>query len=67
MRSGFPPRTGEWDAADFNEQEDWELKENMVIHMLALAQGFGISETVLVTANGIERLTAANPREIVVR
>ena len=64
---GFPPRTGEWDAADFNEQEDWELKENMVFHMLALAQGFGISETVLVTATGIERLTAANPRELVVR
>jgi Xaa-Pro dipeptidase len=64
---GFPPRTGEWDAADFNEQEDWELKENMVFHMLALAQGFGISETVLVTSDGIERLTAANPRELVVR
>jgi len=64
---GFPPRTGEWDAADFNEQEDWELKENMVFHMLALAQDFGISETVLVTPNGIERLTATNPRELVVR
>lgn len=64
---GFPPRTGEWDAADFNEQEDWELQENMVFHMLALAQGFGISETILVTSNGIERLTARNPRELVVR
>ena len=64
---GFPPRTGEWDAADFNEQEDWELKENMVFHMLALAQGFGISETVLVAPTGIERLTTANPRELVVR
>lgn len=64
---GFPPRTGEWDTADFNEQEDWELQENMVFHMLALAQGFGISETILVTSNGIERLTARNPRELVVR
>ena len=64
---GFPPRTAEWDAVDFNEQEDWELKENMVFHMLALAQGFGISETVLVTSDGIERLTAANPRDLVVR
>ncbi|MEZ5831639.1 MAG: Xaa-Pro peptidase family protein [Dongiaceae bacterium] len=64
---GFPPRTGEWDTADFNEQQDWELKENMVFHMLALAQGFGISETVLVTATGVERLTAANPRALVVR
>jgi Xaa-Pro dipeptidase len=64
---GFPPRTGEWDAADFNEQEDWELKENMVFHMLALAQGFGISETVLVSPTSIERLTATNPRELVLR
>lgn len=64
---GFPPRTGEWDAADFNEHEDWPLKENMVFHMLALAQGFGISETVLVTRTGIERLTAQNPRELVIR
>ncbi len=64
---GFPPRTGEWDAADFNEHEDWPLKENMVFHMLALAQGFGISETVLVTKTGIERLTAQNPRELVIR
>ena len=30
-------------------------------------QGFGISETVVVTATGIERLTAANPRELVVK
>jgi Xaa-Pro dipeptidase len=35
--------------------------------MLALAQGFGISETILVTSDGIERLTARNPRELVVR
>ena len=64
---GFPPRTGEWDTADFNELEDWPLRENMVFHMLALAQGFGISETVLVTKTGIERLTVQNPRELVVR
>jgi Xaa-Pro dipeptidase len=64
---GFPPRTGEWDAADFNEQEDWPLRENMVFHMLALAQGFGISETVLVTRSGIERLTGTNPRQLVLR
>jgi len=64
---GFPPRTGEWDTADFNELEDWPLRENMVFHMLALAQGFGISETVLVTKTGIERLTVQNPRELVIR
>ena len=61
---GFPPRTAEWDALDFNEQEDWELREGMVFHMLALACGFGISETIAVTATGIERLTPANPRSL---
>ena len=64
---GFPPRTGEWDTADFNEQEDWELKANMVFHMLALAAGFGISETVLITESGAERLTAMNARALLVR
>lgn len=64
---GFPPRTGEWDTADFNEHEDWPLRENMVFHMLALAQGVGISETVRVTKTGVERLTAQNSRELVIR
>ncbi len=64
---GFPPKTGEWEVLDFNEQEDWELKEGMVFHMLALASGFGISETLAVTATGIERLTSANPRELCVK
>jgi Xaa-Pro dipeptidase len=59
---GFPPRTAEWDVLDFNEQEDWEIKEGMVFHMLALACGFGISETVAVTQSGIERLTPSNQR-----
>jgi Xaa-Pro dipeptidase len=64
---GFPPRTGEWEALDFNEQEDWEVKAGMVFHMLALASGFGISETVAVNATGIERLTPSNPRELCVK
>lgn len=64
---GFPPRTGEWDALDFNEQEDWELQPGMVFHMLALAKGFGISETVLVSDAGAERLTSSNARELGVR
>lgn len=64
---GFPPRTGEWDAADFNEQTDWELRASMVFHMLALAGGFGISETILVTQQGAERLTTENPRELLIR
>ncbi len=64
---GFPPRTGEWEALDFNEQQDWELKEGMVFHMLALAGGFGISETLVVTKSGIESLTPSNPRELIVK
>ena len=64
---GFPPRTAEWDALDFNEQDDWELKEGMVFHMLALACGFGISETVVITKTGFERLTPANERTLIVR
>ena len=63
---GFPPRTAEWDVLDFNEQEDWEIKEGMVFHMLALACGFGISETVAVTRAGIERLTPSNQRGLCV-
>ena len=59
---GFPPRTAEWDVLDMNEQEDWEIKEGMVFHMLALACGFGISETVAVTRTGFERLTPSNQR-----
>jgi Xaa-Pro dipeptidase len=64
---GFPPRTAEWEALDFNEQTDWELKEGMTFHMLALASGFGISETVLVTKTGVERLTGSSGRELLLR
>jgi Xaa-Pro aminopeptidase len=64
---GFPPRTAEWDTADFNEHYDWEIKEGMVFHMLALAKGFGISETVAVTATGAERLTPSNARQLFVK
>jgi Xaa-Pro dipeptidase len=63
---GFPPKTAEWEVLDFNEQEDWEIKEGMVFHMLALACGFGISETVAVTRTGIERLTPSNTRGLYV-
>ncbi|MBW3096257.1 M24 family metallopeptidase [Pseudohoeflea coraliihabitans] len=64
---GFPPRTAEWDAADFNEHVDWEVKEGMVFHMLGLAKGFGISETVAVTRDGSERLTPDNARELFIK
>ena len=64
---GFPPKTAEWEALDFNEQHDWELREGMAFHMLALASGFGISETVVVTGNGVERLTGSNRRELLIK
>jgi Xaa-Pro dipeptidase len=62
---GFPPRTAEWQTLDFNEDSDWAIEKGMVFHMLALASGVGFSETVLITATGAERLTSANPRELV--
>jgi Xaa-Pro dipeptidase len=63
---GFPPRTGEWEALDFNETHDWLVEEGMAFHMLALAKGFGISETVIVTKDGAERATPENPRELII-
>lgn len=63
---GFPPRTGEWQALDFNETHDWVVQEGMAFHMLALAKGFGISETVIVTKDGAERATPDNPRELII-
>lgn len=63
---GFPPRTAEWQALDFNEQSDWVVEEGMAFHMLALARGFGISETVVVTSDGAERVTPHNERGLIV-
>jgi len=63
---GFPPKTAEWETLDFNEQSDWTVREGMAFHMLALAKGFGISETMIVTGNGGERVTPRNPRELIV-
>jgi Xaa-Pro dipeptidase len=63
---GFPPKTAEWETLDFNEQSDWTVREGMAFHMLALAKGFGISETVIVTAKGGERVTPDNPRQLIV-
>lgn len=35
----------------------WQFEENMVFHTYVLARGFGMSETIRVTADGHERLT----------
>jgi Xaa-Pro dipeptidase len=63
---GFPPRTAEWDALDFNETSDWKVQEGMAFHMLALAKGFGISETVIITKDGAERVTSENERSLII-
>jgi len=44
---------------------DWSFAEGMVFHTYVLAQGFGMSETITVTATGAERLTNF-PRELFV-
>lgn len=63
---GFPPRTAEWDALDFNETSDWIVQEGMAFHMLAVAgRHFGVSETVVVTQDGAERVTPTTPRTLI--
>lgn len=44
----------------------WSFAEGMVFHSYVLARGFGMSETIAVTADGIERLTNF-PRQLFVR
>ncbi|PBB95656.1 Xaa-Pro peptidase family protein [Mesorhizobium sp. WSM3862] len=64
---GFPPKTAEWETLDFNDTHDWEVKEGMAFHMLADdGGGFCLSETVVVTANGAERVTPNNERSLIV-
>jgi Xaa-Pro aminopeptidase len=41
----------------FTPAADWELQEGMTLHMYTSAAGLAFSETVAVTATGIERLT----------
>ena len=45
---------------------DWQLEAGMVFHMYILARGMGFSETMLVTADGAERLTRVE-RELAIR
>jgi Xaa-Pro aminopeptidase len=41
----------------FHPAADWRLEAGMVFHMYASAQGLSLSDTILVTADGPERLT----------
>jgi Xaa-Pro aminopeptidase len=47
----------------FHPEADWVIEPNMVFHMYASAGGVSLSETVLVTESGPERLTGL-PREV---
>jgi len=47
----------------FHPEADWVIEPNMVFHMYASARGASLSETVLVTESGPERLTGL-PREV---
>ncbi|WP_118134541.1 Xaa-Pro peptidase family protein [Oceanicella sp. SM1341] len=44
---------------------EWAFEEGQVFHSYVLAQGFGMSETIAVTKEGIERLTSF-PRQLFV-
>ena len=58
-------------ASDFSHvllpTSDWPLEAGMVFHVYASAEGIGISETVLVTDDGGERLTRTPRRMLVGR
>ncbi|UWU25538.1 M24 family metallopeptidase (plasmid) [Rhizobium sp. CB3060] len=56
------PRTSDFSRI-FLPTSDWTLKEGMVFHMYVSDAGVAFSETVVITANGAERLTKA-PRTL---
>jgi Xaa-Pro dipeptidase len=63
---GFPPIAGEGQTADFREDATWELAAGMVFHMLSVLRvGLVVSDTVLITDSGCERLTST-PRRLLV-
>lgn len=64
MGIGFPPIAGEGQTADFREGSPWVLEPGMVFHMLSVVRiDLTFSDTVLITADGCERLTQT-PREL---
>ncbi|VIO69772.1 Ectoine hydrolase [Bradyrhizobium ivorense] len=56
------PRTSDFSRI-FLPTADWALERGMVFHMYLSADGLAISETVLITKTGYERLTQS-PRQI---
>ncbi|MCW3474674.1 M24 family metallopeptidase [Limobrevibacterium gyesilva] len=58
------PRTSDFTRI-FHPRADWRIEPGMVFHMYASAAGASLSETVLTTADGPERLTRL-PRTLIV-
>ncbi|MDE0783196.1 MAG: Xaa-Pro peptidase family protein [Planktomarina sp.] len=61
---GRTPRSSDFSHV-FLPNSHWTLQSGMVFHMYTSAEGIGISETVLVTDQGGERLTQT-PRQILI-
>ena len=61
---GRTPRASDF-SHTFLPTSDWPLQAGMVFHMYTSAGGIGVSETVLVTANGGERLTRTARRLLI--
>jgi Xaa-Pro dipeptidase len=59
----LPPSGGE--TLEVGPQSNWKFKQGMTLHSYVLAQGFGFSETIVVTGQGCERLTMF-PRKIII-
>ena len=62
--AGAGPRTSDFTRI-FHPGAKWRLEPQMVFHMYASAQGVSLSETILVTDQGPERLTQL-PRTLIV-
>lgn len=59
------PATSDFTRA-FLPSHDWVLEQGMVFHMYTSAQGVAFSDTILITADGFERLTKT-PRQLFIR
>ena len=59
----LPPSGGE--ALEASPAADWRFRAGMTFHTYLLARGFGLSETIVITETGYERLTKF-PRRLIV-
>ena len=59
----LPPSGGE--ALEASPAAQWHFRAGMTFHTYLLARGFGLSETILITETGYERLTNF-PRRLIV-